>query len=122
MVKSGKSDDMIASVCHVSKREISEVKKVLETDTTLPLPKPRGRPSVIAPDIISQSCNMTTEDPDLGSGKRARIIEEDLDMKILQQTVCSFRRQLRFPWTKARNHPMITTIQERKRLDFCRRA
>jgi transposase len=67
MVKSGKSYDMIASVCHVSKREISEVKKALETDMTLPLPKPRGRPSVITPEVVSQIRKKTSEDPHLGS-------------------------------------------------------
>jgi hypothetical protein len=67
MVKLGKSHDTIASVCHVSKRQISEVKKALETDITLPFPKPPGRPSVIPQDVVSQIRNLTTEDPHLGS-------------------------------------------------------
>jgi transposase len=118
--KCGQSYESIANRYHVSNREISEVKKEIDTGKRFPLPKRVGRPSVMTAEIIGDVRNMTIENPLLGSQKLVRNLQEKYDMKISRQTICSLRNHLRFRWTKARNCPLITPPQILKRLSFCR--
>jgi hypothetical protein len=77
------SHDAIVAPCHADKRIVSAVGKSLETGTTIPPSKPRGRPSVTSREVVSQICNMTPDDRPLGSAKLVRIPEDDLDFDIM---------------------------------------
>jgi transposase len=122
LLRCGKSYDEIALKCHASKRDISKVKKAIEAGIELPVPKHRGRPSVITPEVVQDVRDMTTEDPHLGSGKLAHCLREKFHVEISRQTVSAIRNELRFRWTKARHCPLIDSEQERKRIAFCQES
>jgi transposase len=108
----------IAANLHMSFTTIVKANRALAAGQPIPASRPRGRPSKLTPEIIAQVHLATTEDPHLGSRKLAKIITDKTGTSISAQMVNAIRHNLHFRWAKARICPVITPIQEEKRVNF----
>jgi hypothetical protein len=84
----------------------------------IPVCLARGRLSKLTPEVVRQVHSATTEDPYLGSQRLVQLIAQATEMSISAQTVNTIRKCLHFRYARARQYPLITQLQQAKRVKF----
>jgi transposase len=119
LIRANCASRAISEELHLSLTTVTKAKKMIGQGKEIPVRLPRGRPSKLTPEIVRQVHSATTEDPYPGSQRLAQLIAQATEMSISAQTANTIRKCLHFQYARARQCPLITQLQQAKRVKFC---
>jgi hypothetical protein len=116
------ADAEIADKLHVSICTIARVQQRFAENKATPVSRPRGCPSEMPPELVSEVRVATLGEPCKGSEVLAVHLAQRLGIQISRGTINIIRKLLQVLYKSPRKFPMIKTKQQESRVTVCEYA